>query len=329
MTKRPDARSIFIVGAGQLGSRHLQALKAVDAPIDITVVDPLDAALQTARERYDDIPGIQTHRVRYLTEIPDSFDPVDVAIVPSNSDVRRSIVEMLLSRGTVRSMVLEKLLFDRRDDYAAVRDLLLKKNVRAWVNCSMRTMPFYAGLRPLFSKVPFTYQVTGSQFGLVTNAIHYIDHMAYLSGDTRFTLDTALLHHPPIQSKRTGFLELTGTLIARFENGCTGVLSCFPAGSLPVLVEINSPDLRLLSREWERKAWISRAADGWAWQEVDAAIPYQSQMTAQVVNEILTRGKCDLVPYEESMRLHLQMLEPLQDFLESRGSDTQGRYQFT
>ncbi len=329
MTKGAETRSVYIVGAGQLGSRHLQALKAVGLPLSITVVDPSEASLRTARERYEGIPSVQTHAVRYLTEVPASFEPIDVAIIPSNSNVRRMIVEKLLSRGTVRSMVLEKLLFDQKDDYAEVRDLFSKNGVRAWVNCSMRTMPLYAGLRTLFQGTPFTYMVTGSQFGLVTNAIHYIDHMAFLSGGSRFSLDTSMLHHPPIESKRKGFLEINGTLTVRFENGCAGVFTCFPDGDLPVMIEIASAVTRLISREWERKAWIAKSGEGWAWQEVEAAIPYQSQMTALVVGDLLTRGACDLVPYEESMQLHLQMLEPLREFLEARGGGKQEHYPFT
>lgn len=329
MTDRTDRASIFIVGAGQLGSRHLQALKSVERPLAITVIDPSEASLKTARERYEGIPGVQTHTVQYLTEVPRSFGTADIAIIPSNADARRTIVETLLGRGTVRAMVLEKLLFDRKDDYAAVRDLLDRHGVRSWVNCSMRTMPFYAGLRPLFQGRAFTYTVTGSQFGLITNAIHYLDHMAYLSGGLRFTLDTSLLHLPPIESKRKGFLELTGTLIARFENGCTGVLTCLPAGDLPVMIEIVSAETRLLSREWERKAWIARSGDKWAWQEMDAPIPYQSQMTAQVVADILGTGACSLVPYEDSMQLHLQLLEPLRVLLNAQRGAEQDRYPFT
>jgi predicted dehydrogenase len=329
MTEGAETRSIFIVGAGQLGSRHLQALKTVPISLDITVVDPSETSLRTARERYESIPGVQTHSVRYLREVPASFDPVDIAIIPSNSDMRRQIVETLLGRGTVRSMVLEKLLFDKKNDYATVEDLLRNNEVRAWVNCSMRTMPFYAGLRTLFQGTPFTYIVTGSQFGLITNAIHYIDHMAFLSGGSRFSLDTSLLHLPPIESKRKGFLELNGTLTVRFENGCSGVLTCFPDGDLPVMVEIISAGTRLISREWERKAWIARSGEGWAWKETDAVIPYQSQMTAQVVGDILTKGTCGLVPYNESMQLHLQMLEPLREFLEGRGARKQEHYPFT
>jgi predicted dehydrogenase len=329
MTEGAGARSIFIVGAGQLGSRHLQALKAVDEPLAITVIDPAAAALATARERYEAVPGGSGHRVRFLQEIPDAFAPVDLAIVASNADARRAIVQRLLERGPVRCLILEKLLFDRREDYDEVPPLLRRAGVTTWVNCSMRTMPFYAAARVDFAAGPLLYTVAGSRFGLITNVIHYLDHIAYLTGELRFTLDTAGLLLPPVASKRPGFLELDGTLTARFANGCTGVFTCFPGGGLPVVVEICSPERRLICREGEGKAWVATAAAQWAWQELDAAIPYQSQMTAQVVRDILATGACDLVGLDDSVRLHLQLLEPLQQFLVAKGGAAGGRYPFT
>ena len=41
-------KTIAIIGAGQLGSRHLQALVAVDFPLTVQVVDPSNEALKIA-----------------------------------------------------------------------------------------------------------------------------------------------------------------------------------------------------------------------------------------------------------------------------------------
>lgn len=322
-------RSVFIIGAGQLGSRHLQALKAVSEKLDITVVDPSDVSLKTAKERYEGIPGNMDHAVRYASDIPGSFGTADIAIVPSNSNVRRHIVETLLRNGTVRYLVLEKLLFDRKEDYTAVLELLDAKGVAAWVNCSMRTMPFYASLRSRFTGEPFLYSVNGSQFGLITNAIHYIDHMAYLSGSNIYSVDTQGLEFPPIESKRKGFLELNGTLTARFSNGCVGVFTCFSQGSLPVTVEITSPSTRLLSKESEGKALFSNRDENWRWREIDAPIPFQSQMTARVVSDLIEKGECDLVRYAESMQTHLTLLEGVRRFFDEHGSKHSVPYPFT
>jgi hypothetical protein len=322
-------KNIYIVGAGQLGSRHLQALKSVSIQLQITIVDPSDDSLKIAKERYDSLLEGYKHNVTYLKQIPSSFSDADIVIIPSNSNVRKSIVETLLNNGVVKYMVLEKILFDKKEDYYLVNELFNKKNVKAWVNCSMRTMPFYYDLKGYFKGRKFVYNVTGSQYGLITNAIHYIDHMAYLSDNLDYEVDTSMLYFPPIQSKRKGFLELNGILSVKFSNGCKGIFTCFPDGNLPGMVEIISDNVRILSKEWEGKALISEEKESWRWKEIEAKIPFQSQMTAKIVTDIITNSSCDLVKYEDSMKLHLTLFESLKEFLNSKSSNKYDYYPFT
>ena len=55
--------NICIIGAGQLGSRHLQALKMVLQPLLITVVDPSSESLKMAEERYQAAAGSGNHQL--------------------------------------------------------------------------------------------------------------------------------------------------------------------------------------------------------------------------------------------------------------------------
>lgn len=46
---------IAIIGAGQLGSRHLQGLKRAQIPMKIQVVNNALQALEVAEERYEQV----------------------------------------------------------------------------------------------------------------------------------------------------------------------------------------------------------------------------------------------------------------------------------
>lgn len=302
--------SVKIIGAGQLGSRHLQALQAVKMPLRIEVIDPSPASLAVARERYEAIGKNDTHQIDFLPKVTGG-EPTDIVIVATSSNVRRKVVQELLSVSQVKFAVLEKLLFDVREDYATVASLLDRSATRAWVNCPMRVMPAYEKIRANFQGAPVSYRVTGSQFGLVTNAIHYIDHVCHLTGCTDYELDTDGLGKTPIASKRAGFLEFNGTLIARFADGSRLEVECYPNGNAPVVVEIFNAAQRYIVRESEGKLWSSSDATGWTWQEEAAPIPYQSQITAGVVDSLLATGECGLAPYSVSAKLHLALLEPL------------------
>ncbi len=308
--------NIAIVGAGQLGSRHLQALKAVKQPLKIQVIDPSESSLQVAKERYDSVLSEQKHQISYATRF-ESGDELDIAIVATNSNVRRQALNGLLKNSRVRNMILEKLLFTERNDYSEVNSMLVDARVKTWVNCPMRVMPVYEKIKADLSGSPIAYRVTGSQFGLVTNAIHYLDHAVHLCGCDAFELNVQLLDPQPIPSKRAGFFEFTGTLSARFENGSTCDITCHATGSMPVLVEIFDTKNRNIVRESEGKLWHADEQTAWIWQEQVAPIPFQSQITTAVVESILETGECGLTPYAASSKTHLRLLNPLSKLVQS------------
>ena len=49
---------ILLIGAGQIGSRHLQALALSDINIEISVVDSSTASLAVAKDRYKQVFGL-------------------------------------------------------------------------------------------------------------------------------------------------------------------------------------------------------------------------------------------------------------------------------
>lgn len=44
-------KNIAIIGAGQLGSRHLQALAQVNADVILHIVDPSEQSLEVSKQR--------------------------------------------------------------------------------------------------------------------------------------------------------------------------------------------------------------------------------------------------------------------------------------
>ncbi|MDP3792380.1 MAG: Gfo/Idh/MocA family oxidoreductase [bacterium] len=321
---------IYIIGAGQIGSRHLQALKSVNSPLSVKVIDPYPESLKIARERYESMPkGQFQHTIEYLTEIPKNKKSIDLAIIATCSDKRAGIIKKLLALSKVKNLVLEKILFNKKTDYDFIKKLLQKSKTKAWINCTVRMMPTYQKIEKYFKGKKISYIVTGSKFGLVTNAIHYLDHTAHLSGITKFGVNTTGLDPKPIPSKRKGFLEFNGTLTAHFGNGSNASLTCYPDGDAPVIVEIHSDSARYIGRESEGKAWLAIADNNWQWEELEAPIPFQSQLTGVLVEKILNTGKCDLVPYNESKKIHLQMLEPLLKFINKDLSKKYNYYPFT
>lgn len=320
--------TICIVGAGNIGSRHLQALKKVSQKLCIYVIDPSSNSLDLAKKRYTDISFKNKHEVSYSTDFKELPTSIDIAILSTNSNTRCLATQTLFKKSSVKYIIFEKLLFNKKDQYEEIHDLLLKNNCKAWVNCSMRTDPFYVKLKTGLSK-PFTYIVDGSLHGLATNAIHYIDHMAYLSGCYDFKIETSLLHAIPVESKRKGFLELMGTLKVCFADGSLGSFTCYPTGNSPFMIEILSDKYRILIDVFGNNSLIATPQTKWRWVLKNTPLLYQSQMTNSVVSSLVKSGSCLLTPFDISAKMHLTLLDSLVQFLNKQSKQKYNDYPFT
>ncbi len=311
-------KNVCLIGAGNIGSRHLQGLKKVKFPLSIQVVDPSAQSLEIAEERYEQIQTSTKHQISFLEDIEKVSKKIDLAIIATSSNARRKVIDNLFNSSDVKYLILEKILFQKKEDYINIEELLKKKKIKTWVNFSMRTMPFY---RDLKRKIKGEVQmfVSGGQYGLITNAIHFVDYIAYLTNCYEFKVATEGLDPKPIESKRRGFLELNGTLNVYFKDGSMGSFTCYPTGDAPFVIEVLSKKYRCISRESERKAYVSSPNSNWKWIEEDTDIPFQSDMTNLVVEEVLKKGSCSLTSFKEASKLHLQLLDALLSFLNRSG----------
>lgn len=323
-------KNICIIGAGNIGSRHLQALAKIKQPLFIQVVDPFLPSLDTAEKRYKEVASKNSrHMLNYFQDLNKIIPPVDVAIIATNSDIRFEVTKKLLELSSVKYIIFEKLLFDKPSEYQKMSKLLTQKNVKAWVNCSRRTMPFYRRLKNILSDQKIQYFVSGSGWGLATNVIHYIDHLALLTNCYDFKVDTRYLDPKPIESRRSGFLELTGTLIASFADGSLGVFTCYPDGDAPQIMQILAPDFRTLTLETEGKAYTSAKKSNWIWNLKPAQLLNQSQITGRVVSSLFKTRSCELTPYDLSSKLHLTLFKPLLKFVNKHSKKKYNFYPFT
>src|SRR3989344_1804660 len=321
-------KKIYIIGAGQIGSRHLQALKSVKIPLEITAIDSSEESLRIAKERYDAMPeGTVAQKIEYRADIP-TGEKVTLAIIATTSSIRAALTKELLGKSEVKYLILEKLLFQKKDDYGAIGTLLKAKKVKTWVNCNMRTVPFYHALKKEFQGQKITYILHGNQSGLLTDLTHHLDLIMFITGAKNFSVRTGMLDTKTKESKRKGYLELTGTLYTEFDDGSIGLFRCDAEGATPKIIEILSNNRRYIIREPESKALVSKSPE-WQWEEIPAPIHFQSQMTTSLVEGLLAKGVCGLPTYDESSRYHLQVLEPLQKFLNSMSSKKYTSYPFT
>ncbi len=301
---------IAIIGAGQLGSRHLQALSLIDREAAVDVVDPNPSSLETAKKRFLEVSKeTKVREVHYCSSLNDISNTIDVAIVASNSNVRRKIIEELLAAKNVRALILEKFLFQREEDFSAVSALLSKKNVSAWVNCPRRMWPVYQNIKKeLQGEKPIELSVTGTSWALGSNAIHMIDLFSYFSNSTNYHIGFPDLDKIITQSKRNGYIEFTGRLSGEFSNHERFSIACYNGSGINLVTYLRWEKTEFIIKESEGKVLIGKGNQEEKWKEEQFTVLFQSQLTHHAVERIIDTRTCDLTPYEESQKLHLPLL---------------------
>ena len=303
--------TVAIIGAGQLGSRHLQGLKTAKIPLRIEVIDSDEKALSVAQTRYNEtVENRFIESVHYFNAIDRLSPNLDLVIVATNSIPRAAVIKELLQKNKVENLVLEKVLFPDTQQYQEIMDLLSDRNLAAntWVNCARRMFSGYEQLRhELRDAQNIECTVTGANWGLACNGIHFFDLFTFLlsSDDEISEINTRHLEPKILQSKRSGYIEFAGTLIATSVKGSVIKLSCFTENDIPFSINIIAENAKFEIDE--SKGVINK--NGEKWTAVGGM--YQSQMTGLLAEEILTENNCRLTPYAESAEIHLKFLHPL------------------
>lgn len=302
--------TIAIIGAGQLGSRHLQGLASVATPLAIHLLDPSQASLDVAKARFAEVAGAASpHELHLVAEATGMPARIDLLISATTAGVRLASLRALLAHSTVTNLILEKVLFQSLGEYDDAAALLAEHGIRTWVNCPRRMFPFYAQLLQFFGNdKPTAMQVTGTNWGLGCNGVHFADLFAFLSGDDDLAYDTDLLDPVVHASKRDGFFEFSGTLVGRHA-GKQLELQASVTGNARHLIVLRSAGKIAVVDEVGGVARL--LVEGGEWIEQRFSMPYQSQLTGVVAEDVLA-GRTPVLPdFASSARIHTAFIRPL------------------
>ncbi len=311
---------IAIVGAGQLGSRHLQALKKINCNIDLSVVEPDSSATETAKLRFDEMPFSPfIKKVKWVKEIQQIQEFVDVAIIATNADIRRNLVEQFIKSPGVGNLILEKVVFQSIVDFESIIKQLDRGNIKAWVNCTRRMYPIYQKIKAAIEYDDIIYfHINGRNWGLGCNCIHYLDLFAFITGNSNITLDGSGLDKELYDSKRNGFIELGGYLIGQSSRGDFISLVDYKTEiGISFSLNIVGKNFEYFINEMDGVLIHSSKKNHWEVKKDLFKVPFQSELTHLAVQDILEKGICSLTTLKESSLIHRPMLDAFNQHLSS------------
>lgn len=303
---------ILIIGCGQIGSRHLQAVASLPQVREIEVVDPRPDGLALGQERLGEIPDHQPSiKFRWLTRPEEASPGGDLCIVATQAEGRLALVEQAAALG-YRAFLVEKLVTQSVSEYERLRTFVQARGLSAWVNLKTRAYPIYKYVKArLEPGRPILYSSVGGNHGLATNGVHAADLFIFLTGadciESAGARIDPILHH----TKR-GQYDLSGTLHGHSASGSHFTLSYACDHAQSVLDVLVTGRYRWVVDNMKRQAFEGVATDSWDLRP----IPFEgnllvSHMTEGFAADILRYGRCELPTLAQSFPAHRFILSEL------------------
>lgn len=308
--------NVVIIGTGALGKRHLSSILNSELALDVYCYDINPHAL----DGFEWDNKFNNKTIKMATSFDEFPKEIDFALFAMISKGRREMFDSLVEKCVVKNVVFEKVLFQNVEDYGHVGKRLRELNINAWVNCARRQMDCYQNLKQRLSQVKeIRINISGGEWGLACNVIHEVDLVEFLSGANDTSIEKLDLLPLIAESKRPGFKEVYGTISGK-SGRCTNFsINCMKGTDVPDILTISTDVGQFIILEGKRKLLSMTKENDYELIEEEFVLPYQSQMTQLVLEDVLLRGTSRLAEYDVSARLHLQFIEPLLKFFNDNG----------
>lgn len=314
-----NKKNIAIIGCGNLGRRHLQAAVKCTYPIDIYVYDINTDVFKLADDIVKNEEKNPETTVNYITSLEQLPRELFTVVVASSANGRAETVKALLNNSEVAYLILEKVLFQKYEDYDEIEKLLEEKRVTAYVNCPRRYFDIYHTLKELLNGKEFKTYISGSNWGLGCNFIHMLDMISFIAGIKDLHVDISKLDDNVIESKRAGYKEITGTITGSIGTCKEFSVSSYADKDADFTIYFESENERILLLESLKTCYIIGESTSWKMEKKNFDILYQSGLTNKYIESMIESKSCQLTSYKESALLHKAFIKPLTDFFAERG----------
>lgn len=303
--------SILLIGCGQLGSRYLQGFFNSRRKIIVQVLEPSEISRTNLNNMFCNDIYKKNKKYFFIDSIDEVYEDITLAIIATSSDVRYKILEELVNKKRIKKIVLEKVLFQKEEEYYKALKLINENNIQCWVNHTRRMFPFYKKIQEcLKDSKYFSYSVIGGNWGMACNALHFLDCIEFLSQSKIDFIDLSNINKTLYSSKRKGFLEVNGIITGKTDKALFSLTSM--ENCSPVLINICSDEMHIIVDENKGFYYIKgENNNGDRFECFEEKISYfQSELSAILLEDILN-DSCRLPRYKEAMELHLKFILPL------------------
>ncbi|MAC42251.1 MAG: hypothetical protein CMJ05_10770 [Pelagibacterales bacterium] len=290
--------NILLVGYGNIGKRYLEGILKSQLNITVLIIDNnIDEEFE---DKFKDLKNKNLH----FSNSYKKFKKLDINLLINTTYAtgRLDLIKSYCNYFNVKNLILEKVVENNLENIKEFKKLKLDN---CWVNTFLRTLDVFKEIKNK-SNGKIKMKVSGGNWGLLCNTIHYIDLLAFISESSPEKILKQDFHGKFIRAKRKGFLEIYGSFQILYKDESILDLECIDSDQeLKIEYERGSYkyNYNLISGVFENNN-----------QSRIIKVPYQSDMTTDLINNILIHQKCELTNLEDSLKFHEFFLKFIIDF---------------
>jgi len=298
-------KKIILVGCGNIGSRHLQAIVKLKNAISVEIVEPSVKAQRLAKSRLNKIKYNKTaHKLFWYKSLSEIKNQNDLVIVATNSQGRINVIQKLLNLGHKR-FIIEKIVCQSSDEYKKILLLMKNSHAKGWVNTNRRYFEAYQNIKEKFVDSEYIHlSVFASNSDLGTNAIHFLDLFSWLAEDYKIKLNGEFLVNQIFENKKGKlYKKFIGTIIGFTKNSFVS-LTFSPGKKESFLIKIFGEDRVASINELEEKGYFINFKGK---VKLNAKFGHTSELTTKIIQDIFLKDDCLLPTLKDSSSLHKEL----------------------
>jgi hypothetical protein len=289
--------NILIIGFGNIGQRHFQSFYAKGEKLKIYIIDKnFEYTKNLIKKSYNTNSKIKIVVLNNLDRLQQKN--FFLTIIATNSDVRFLIFKRLLSKLNSKHIILEKITFKNNLEFKKSIQLIKKYSSIVWVNLARREQSI---IRHIKSKIKIKKKITikfyGSNWGMASNIIHFLDLFNWITNAKKITYKESL-SKKIYKAKREKFYEIKGKIEFKDDNKNLLKISDDKIHNKNIFEISNDGNIykisdNILYLKFNKKKIIKKFSSN-----------FQSKLTYKLYRKLLKNDLCNLPKLEDTKHIH-------------------------
>ncbi len=308
----------LIVGVGNIGFRHFQALLNCSFKQKIYIFDISNAALDKCK-KYK-LGTSDSNEVKYIGNFDEISDKIiDFLILSTSADVRYELINLLCDKFYFKNIILEKYVFQSSNQFLNAHKIFKKLDkTNVYVNLPRRVNKFYKKIKRMTSKDKLIKaEVFGEDWGLACNSIHFIDIISFITDSKIRTFNLNKHDLKLSKSKRNGYVEFIGSINLEFQNKAKMTLTSSPINKIIdknifIYLYFENINVFIVEGSYSKPyAIIQSKVNPESVKKSFFSIDFISQSTTKIIDSLFKKNVSNLPEYKDIYKDHIKFNENL------------------